>query len=236
MADVITLLQLASDELVKRAGTDSPSVPDIRVSYSDGHAPFTSIEQLANALPDADLAKVESISYSMLANNESGDWAFIKFGDRLGLIIAVHSSDRVWALGLTELLTELGQKGAQPQKSGERRPLKWWEWLCMSLLGAACAAEILLTAIGVIPSLATASFLLATVTLFMLPLVKVSDRGIDNPTLRLIAEDVPPPSDEKRSLSVRIQEAIRKRPILSVTLAFASAIAANLVSDLLGNL
>ena len=124
--------------------------------------------------------------------------------------------------------------GELPEKTGERRPLKWWEWALIAVVVVAGGLDAALVVTGKLDLLYGAYVALMIGLLFNFPLIDSWDRGIENPALKLLPEGTTSDAGARKpGWPVRVQDGIRKRPILSVTLAFLTSIAANLVSDLL---
>lgn len=236
MIDVLALMQLASSELAKRSDGEAPPTDGISVFYNDGHARFTNVEQFAEAVSDIDISKVETIHCALSTYNQFKDRVTLSFGFLLkGLSVEVESTDRIWAHGLPELLSEQARKGELPEHSDQRRPRTWWEWICLAVLVCGNGAWLIPIALGE-SSVSDDLFLVWVIeAVILLAGAGIWGRRIKNPTLKLLAEGTDPSAEEepKPLLSVRVQHAIRKRPVLSVTLSFLFAVAASKVSTLI---
>ena len=85
---------------MKRRERKTPPDCEVRVEYDDGHERFTSLAQFDQA--GINISKVLAIEYGIIWQRDSDDWIDIAFGAESGLSIAVHSLDRLWAVGLTD--------------------------------------------------------------------------------------------------------------------------------------
>lgn len=231
--DIVRLLGVAYDESFRRFPNHAPSV-EVRVFYSDGQETFASVDSLAHGLPQQDLSKVQGINADFAVPGERTTVA-VKFNSREAVEIEVRSPDRVFAHGLADTVGAQANTGRLPPHKPHRRPLRWYELLAMTLWALGVAGCVYLLAVGTfdIPIFILMVFLVSAVT--SMPLVETTDRRVLNPFFTLLRDDEPVKASEEPppGLAMRAQEAVRKRPLLSIFLTFMFGVVVNKVSELI---
>lgn len=231
--DVVSLLEAAYDEAFRRFPAHAPSV-EVRVFYSDGQETFASVDSLAHGLPQQDLSKVRGINADLTVPGERTTVS-VEFNSKEAVEIEVRSPDRVFAHGLADTLGAQADTGRLPPHKPHRRPLHWYELLAMTLWALGVAGCVYWLAVGTfdIPIFIMVVLLISTVT--SVPLLETTDRRVLNPFFTLLRDDEPVEASEEPppGLAMRAQDAIRKRPLLSISLTFVFGVIVNKVSELI---